>query len=176
VGVKDLICDFSEYDLERPIAGLEEIRRYNPQRAELEQLTAIVHHSPEKKACIGYKDVTDQEFWVRGHMPGMPIMPGVLMCEAAAQLASYYVTRDNLFGADCILGFGGLEDVHFRGIVRPGDRLVIAVQLTRVRRAAMIVCRFQCFVQQNLVCDGVIKGIALPVETLKQQAAAAQSD
>jgi 3-hydroxyacyl-[acyl-carrier-protein] dehydratase len=172
VAVKDLICDFSDYDLERVIADLEEIRRYNPQRYELEQLTAIVHHDAERNACVGYKDVTDHEFWMRGHMPGMPIMPGVLVCEAAAQLASYYVTRYDLFGSSHILGFGGLEDVHFRGVVRPGDRLVIAVQLTKVRRNAMIVARFQCFVRQNLVCDGTIKGIALPVDALKQQAAA----
>ncbi len=170
--VKDLICEFSEYDLDRVIADLDEIRKYNPQRYELEQLTAIVHHDPEKKACVGYKDVTDQDFWIRGHMPGMPIMPGVLVLEASAQLASYYVTRYDLFGSNHILGFGGLEDVHFRGIVRPGDRLVIVVQLTKVRRAAIIVARFQCFVRQSLVCDGIIKGIALPVDMLKQAAAA----
>ena len=166
MAVKDLICDFSEYDLGHVIANAEEIRRYNPQRYELEQLTAIVHEDAEKKACVGYKDITDREFWVRGHMPGIPIMPGVLMCEAAAQLASYYVTKCDLFGSNTILGFGGLEDVHFRGIVRPGDRLVIVAQLIKVRRGAMIVCRFQCFVGQNLVCDGQIKGIPLPQEML----------
>ena len=168
---KDLICDFSEYDVNRVIAGVEEIRRYNPQRHEMEQLTAIVHHDAEKKACVGYKDVTESEFWVRGHMPGMPLMPGVIICEAAAQLASYYVKKINLF--EGMLGFGGLEDVHFRGIVRPGDRLVIAVQLTKLRRNAIIVCRFQAFVKENLVCDGTIKGIALPLDMLKQEAATA---
>jgi 3-hydroxyacyl-[acyl-carrier-protein] dehydratase len=161
-----LIFEPSEYDLNRVLADAEAIRRYNPQRHEMEQLTAVVHDDPEKKACVGYKDVTEREFWVRGHMPGMPLMPGVIMCEAAAQLASYYVTRWKLFGDQSMLGFGGLEDVHFRGLVRPGDRLVIAVQLTKVRKNAMIVCRFQCFVQQNMVCDGVIKGIALPIAAL----------
>ncbi len=162
---KDLIFDFSEFDLNHVIAGVEEIRRHNPQRHEMEQLTAIVHFDGTKHASVGYKDVTGDEFWVRGHMPGMPLMPGVIMCEAAAQLASYHVTRAGLFG-DHTLGFGGLDDVHFRGVVRPGDRLVIAVQLTKLRKNAMVVCRFQCFVRQNLVCEGTIKGIALPVSML----------
>jgi len=166
MGSKDLIIDFAEYDLDRVVADITEIRRYNPQRFELEQLTAVAFEDAERMICVGYKDVTDQEFWMRGHMPGMPLMPGVLICEAAAQLAGYYVTKNDLFGEGIMLGFGGLEDVHFRGIVRPGDRLVIAVQLTKVRRRAMIVCRFQAFVRQALVCDGTLKGIALPVESL----------
>ncbi len=162
---KDLIFEFSEFDENRVIADVEAIRRENRQRHEMEQLTAVVHFDGAKNASVGYKDVTDQEFWVRGHMPGMPLMPGVIMCEAAAQLASYHVTKAGFFG-DHTLGFGGLEDVHFRGVVRPGDRLVIAVQLTKMRKNAMVVCRFQCFVRQNLVCEGTIKGIALPVSAL----------
>jgi 3-hydroxyacyl-[acyl-carrier-protein] dehydratase len=168
VAVKDLIFDFSELDVSHVVADAEEIRRCNPQRHEMEQLTAIIHVDAERNASAGYKDVTQHEFWVRGHMPGMPLMPGVIMCEAAAQLASYHVNRFGLFGGS-LLGLGGLEDVHFRGVVRPGDRLLIAVQLTKIRKNAMIVCRFQCFVQQSLVCDGVIKGIALPVAVLREQ-------
>jgi 3-hydroxyacyl-[acyl-carrier-protein] dehydratase len=101
-------------------------------------------------------------------MPGLPLMPGVIMCEAAAQLSSYYVQKHNLLGADMI-GLGGLEDVRFRETVRPGDRLLIVVQLVKVRRGGMIAARFQCFVGENLVCEGKIKGIPLPVEALKKQ-------
>jgi 3-hydroxyacyl-[acyl-carrier-protein] dehydratase len=54
-----------------------------------------------------------------------------------------------------------LDEVRFRGVVRPGDRLVIAAQLVKVRRGAMIVARFQCFVENNLVCEGMIRGIPL---------------
>jgi 3-hydroxyacyl-[acyl-carrier-protein] dehydratase len=90
------------------------------------------------------------------------------MCEAAAQLASYYVQKHDLLGAD-LLGLGGLEEVRFREMVRPGDRLIIVVQLLKVRRGALISCRFQCFVGETLVCEGKIKGIPLPVEALKNQ-------
>lgn len=164
---RDYIIHPSEYDLDTVIADIHEIRRWNRQRFEMEQLTAIVHEDQSRGLCVGYKDVTPDEFWVRGHFPGVPLMPGVLMCEAAAQLSSYYTQRRNLLDAE-VVGFGGLEEVRFREPVRPGDRLVIAVERVRVRPKAMIVCRFQGLVRESIVVDGVIKGVPLPIELLAQ--------
>jgi 3-hydroxyacyl-[acyl-carrier-protein] dehydratase len=161
---KDLILDFSAYDLDHVVADIDEIRRINPQRFEMEQLTAIVYDNREQGICVGYKDVTSDEFWVRGHMPSVPLMPGVIMCEAAAQLCSYHSQRHNLLGVDMI-GFGGLE-ARFRGTVTPGDRLVVAAQKLQLRLGAMIRCRYQCFVREQLVCEGEIRGIPIPVDAL----------
>ncbi len=163
-----LILDPSEYDLNRVIADIEEIRRHNPQRHEMEQLTAICYEDPKRHICVGYKDLGPDEFWVRGHMPGMPIMPGVVMCEAAAQMASFYTQRHKLMDT-AMVGFGGLKDVRFRGLVRPGDRFVVVAQLLRVR-SSMLTCQFQCFVRENMVCDGIIKGIPLPEDVVKDAA------
>jgi 3-hydroxyacyl-[acyl-carrier-protein] dehydratase len=163
VASKDLILDFSEYDVNHVVADIEEIRRYNLQRYEMEQLTAICHVDKPRSICVGYKDVTLNEFWVRGHMPKAPLMPGVIICEVAAQLASYFTQKYDLLGAK-VVGFGGLEDVKFRGGVLPGDRLIMVVQLTKVRRGAMIVCRFQGFVDQGMVVEGILKGIPLPLD------------
>jgi 3-hydroxyacyl-[acyl-carrier-protein] dehydratase len=163
VARKPLILDFSEYDLNHVVADIEEIRRFNPQRYEMEQLTAICFEDTQRAICVGYKDLGPDEFWARGHMPGMPLMPGVIMCEAAAQLSAYYVHRHSLMAG--MMGFGGLEDIHFRGLVRPGDRFVIISRLLKVRRA-ILTCQFQCFVNQNMVCEGIIKGIVLPVDQL----------
>jgi len=99
------------------------------------------------------------EFGTRGHFPAVAQMPGVLMCESAAQLASYYTRKHNLM--EGMIGFGGMEDVRFRDVVRPGDRLVIVARLLKIRRALMV-CEFQSFVRQNMVCEGIIKGIPLP--------------
>jgi 3-hydroxyacyl-[acyl-carrier-protein] dehydratase len=162
---KNLIIDFSAYDLDRVVADIAEIRRVNPQRFEMEQLTAIVYDDRKIGVCVGYKDVTQEEFWVRGHMPGLPLMPGVIMCEAAAQLCSYHAQRHNLLDAEMI-GFGGLDEVRFRGTVVPGDRLVVAAQKLQLRPGAMIRCRFQCFVREQLVCEGQIRGIPIPVDAL----------
>ena len=165
MSAKDLLIDLSEIDLDRVIADLDEIRRHNPQRFEMEQLTAVVFDDVERGICAGYKDVSPNEFWVRGHMPGMPLMPGVIMCEAAAQLCSYHVQKHNLLGAE-MLGFGGLDDVRFRGTVRPGDRLVLVCQKTHVRPGQMVRCRFQGFVVESLVCEGKLRGIPIPVDAL----------
>ncbi len=160
------IIDLNVVDLDNVIADIEEIRRFNPQRHEMEQLSAICHEDLEKHAIVGYKDLTEDEFWTRGHMPGMPLMPGVIMCEAAAQLASFYCGRHKLL--EGIVGFGGLEKVRFRGVVRPGDRFVIVCRLLKVRRG-MMTCEFQCFVDKNLVCEGVLKGAALPVDQINAE-------
>ncbi len=162
---RDLIIHPSEYDLEAVIADIDEIRRWNMQRFEMEQLTAIVHEDVPNGLCVGYKDVGSDEFWTRGHFPSMPLMQGVLMCEAAAQLSSYFASKYNLLEAE-VIGFGGLEEVRFREPVVPGDRLVIAVERVRVRPKAMIVCRFQGLVRESIAVDGIIKGVPLPVETL----------
>jgi 3-hydroxyacyl-[acyl-carrier-protein] dehydratase len=164
---RDYIIHPSEYDLDKVIADIHEIRRWNMQRFEMEQLTAIVLEDQTRALCVGYKDVTRDEFWVRGHFPVMPLMPGVMMCEAAAQLSSYYTQKYNLLDAK-VVGFGGMEDVRFREPVVPGDRLVIAVERVRVRPRAMIVCRFQGLVRENIVVDGIIKGVPLPVDALAQ--------
>ena len=167
---KDLIIDLSEIDLNHVVADIEEIRRYNRQRYEAEQLTAIVYDNAERLICVGYKDVTEHEFWVRGHMPGMPIMPGVVMCEAAAQMCSYFTLKHDLLGdSTTVVGLGGLEEIRFRDPVRPGDRLVIACQQLKVRRGAIIVCRFQGFVREQLVVEGKMKGVPLPVDSLAGQ-------
>ena len=166
---KNLILDFSEYDVNHVVADLEEIRRHNPQRYEMEQLTAIVYDDPEAGICVGYKDVTPNEFWVRGHIPKIALMPGVVMCEAAAQLCSYHAHRHNLLDTEMI-GFGGMDEVRFRGMVVPGDQLVIAAQKLQLRAGAMIRCRFQCFVREQLVCVGQIRGIPILVAALSARA------
>jgi 3-hydroxyacyl-[acyl-carrier-protein] dehydratase len=131
----------------------------------MEQLSGILFEDPKRSICVGYKDLGPDEFWIRGHFPGMPIMPGVIMCEAAAQLASYYTVKHRLMNT-ALVGFGGLKDVRFRGIVQPGDRFVILARLLKTR-STMLTCEFQCLVRQNVVCEGVLMGIPLPEEMFK---------
>lgn len=169
VAGKDLIVDLSTIDFSNVIADIHVIRKYNPQRYEMEQLTAIVHEDTARHICVGYKDVTPEEFWVRGHMPNLPLMPGVVMLEAAAQMCSYYTQKYDLLGA-AMVGFGGLEDVRFRDPVLPGSRLVLLSQLIKTRRGRMLVSRFQGLIRDSIVVEGIIKGIPIPTEMLQKLA------
>lgn len=170
MAVKPQIFDITSLDFSRITANIEQIRGYIPQRFEMEQLTAIVHEDVEGGICVGYKDVTNEEFWVRGHMPGMPLMPGVVMIEGAAQLCSYFVQKYDLLGSHMV-GFGGLEDIRFRDPVVPGSRLVFSCGLIKARRRRMIISRFEGVVGDRVVVEGIIKGIPIPVEALSGQAA-----
>lgn len=164
---KDLLVASSKLDFDNPIADIEEIRKYNPQRHEMEQLTAVVYLDRDTVTCAGYKDITSNEFWVRGHMPGMPLMPGVVMLEAVAQLCSFVTQKLDLLGTEMV-GFGGLEEVRFRDPVLPGDRLVVMCRLDKVRRGRMIVCKFQGAVKDRVVVEGILKGVPIPVEALQK--------
>jgi 3-hydroxyacyl-[acyl-carrier-protein] dehydratase len=164
---KEALIDISQLDMNRVIADVHEIRRYNPQRHEMEQLTAIIHEDFERKLCVGYKDITRNEFWCRGHMPGMPVMPGVVMIECAAQLCSFFTQKYDLLGSKMV-GFGGLDEVRFRDPVIPGDRLVLVCRMVKLRRHRMVISEFQGWSGDTLVVDGQIKGVPLPVEMLQR--------
>jgi 3-hydroxyacyl-[acyl-carrier-protein] dehydratase len=157
--------DPSGLDFNRVVADQEAIRRVNPQRFEIEQLNAIVHLDLEDNVIVGYKDVGSDEFWVRGHMPGYPLLPGVLICEAAAQLCSYFTVVKGMDYGDFI-GFGGMENVRFRSPVRPGDRLVLVAKATRLHRRQTLFS-VQGFVGSTMVFHGDILGVSL---TRKEEA------
>ena len=165
---KELLWDLSKVDFDNPMADIEQIRRINPQRYAMEQLTAIAYESMEERVCIGFKDLTHDEFWVSGHMPNMPLMPGVMMLEAAAQVCAYFAQHNDALGAKMI-GFGGLERVRFRDPVIPGDRLILICKMVRVRRNRIIVSEFQGVVGDSIVVEGCLKGIPIPVDMLAEQ-------
>lgn len=159
---KDLILQFDEFDVNHVVADLEEIRKHNHQRFEMEQLTAVCYEDAARGVAVGYKDLAPDEFWVRGHMPGAPLLPGVLTCEIAAQLCSFLAHKHGLLGTDGMLGFGGMNDVRFRGVVPPGKRVVVMVRMLKIRKGVLMTCQFQAFVDRDLVAEGEILGVALP--------------
>ena len=154
------LVDPAAIDTSRVLVDQDGIARFNPQRFEMDPVERRSSHLDlEKKLVIGYKDVKSDEFWVRGHMPDYPLLPGVLMCEAAAQLCSFFCGQVPLHHQGFI-AFGGMEDVRFRGKVRPGDRLVLVAKAVRLhRRQTMFEC--QGFVGTNMVFHGKIIGVPM---------------
>jgi len=154
-----LLVDPSKLADMKVLADRDSIRNYNPQRFEMEQLDAIVHLDTNQQLIIGFKDVVENEFWVRGHMPGYPLLPGVLMCEAAAQLSSFYCAKTNQTNGDFV-GFGGMEEVRFRQPVKIGQRLFLVGKALKLTRR-QVVFNVQGFVDSTLVFHANIIGIAL---------------
>lgn len=155
----ELHFDLTKIDFHNIVADKEAIGKFNPQRFEMEQLDAVVYVDPENKIIVGYKDVRYDEFWVRGHMPGYALLPGVLLCEASAQLCSYYAMTNHKFDGDFI-GFGGLENVRFRRSVHPGERLILIAKQTKFNRRQLIF-NVQGFVKDTMVFHGDIIGVPL---------------
>lgn len=88
----------------------------------------------EGKKVNGYKNVTFNEPFFQGHFPGHPIMPGVLIIEAMAQVGGAYVTVIDNIGRDRLTYFVGIDKARFRKPVLPGDVLRMELELLSKRR------------------------------------------
>ncbi|AMV27168.1 3-hydroxyacyl-[acyl-carrier-protein] dehydratase FabZ [Gemmata sp. SH-PL17] len=154
------VIDPTAFDFSKPIAGIEEIRAVNPHRYEFEMLSGIVHVDRASHTIVGYKDTTPNDFWARGHMPGFPLLPGVLMCEAGAQLSGYYYTTQKIGDPGVLLGLGGIDEVKFVRQVRPGERLVLVGIGIKVHRR---LTRFRVtgFVGTERTFEALITGVPL---------------
>ena len=148
-----LLFDLSALDLDRVLFDREAIEKVNPQRGQMQHLDAILWQHEGK--ILGYKDVSDDEFWVDGHIPGRPLLPGVIMLEAAAQLSSFHTATH--FKWDGFIGFGGLEDVKFRSAVPPGKRMYLLCDTIDVRHRR-IKAKTQGLVDGNLAFEATIIG------------------
>ena len=153
-----LLFDLTQIDLTgEPLFGKDTICRVNPQQFEMQQLDGILWCDKERACILGYKDVTDREFWVRGHIPGRPLMPGVVQIEAAAQLLSFFVTQ--IYRERGFIGFGGIEHAKFRATVEPGCRLYLLGHITEARPGRKYVCDVQGVVSDTLVFEATISGL-----------------
>jgi len=156
----ELHFDPARLNLNNVVADPEAIRAVNPQRYEMEQLSAVVYVDTEQGIIAGYKDVRPDEFWVRGHIPGEPLLPGVLMCEAAAQLVSFYIVKYSTLARGRFVAFGGLEDVRFRARVHIGDRLVLIGKAIKLHPRQSIF-NVQGFVGSTMVFHAQIIGVPM---------------
>lgn len=151
-----VILSPSSLDFSSLVADREAIMKLNPQRFEFQLLDGVLLADREKNVFAGFHDVRADAFWVRGHIPGRPLFPGVLMIESAAQLCSFMFYAH--FPGSGFLGFAGVDGVKFRGAVVPPRRLVIVGQVKSVRPRRMI-CNTQGYVDENMVFEAEITGM-----------------
>ncbi len=150
------LIDLTRIDFDKVAITREEIYQVNPHRYEFQQLDGIYFIDRDKSTMAGYRDVRDDEFWVRGHIPDRPIFPGVLMIETAAHLVSYFVVT--LTPERGFMGFAGVDNVKFRGQVLPGQRIVMVAKMLEIKPRRSVGAT-QGYVNGKQVFEGLIIGM-----------------
>jgi 3-hydroxyacyl-[acyl-carrier-protein] dehydratase len=114
------------------LMDVNEIQRIIPHRYPFLLVDAITELEPGKR-IVGIKNVTINEAFFAGHFPGAPVMPGVLIIEAMAQVGAILVLKDIPDREKKLLFFAGIDQVRFRQPVVPGNQLRLAVEILRLR-------------------------------------------
>lgn len=116
-----------------------EIERLLPHREPFLMVDRLVELEPGVRA-VGIKDVRADEDWCRGHFPGNPILPGVLIAEALAQVAAlvHIAAEPEEDRAGALAYLVGFDKMRFRRPVRPGDALRLEVEATGRKRAIYV--------------------------------------
>lgn len=86
----------------------------------------------EGKRAVGIKNVTGNEEFFNGHFPDFPVMPGVLIVEALAQVGAVAMLKMEE-NRGRLAFFAGIDNCRFKRQVRPGDQLVLEVEITRLK-------------------------------------------
>jgi 3-hydroxyacyl-[acyl-carrier-protein] dehydratase len=111
--------------------GREQIELILPHREPFLLLDEVLELEPGSRV-VARKTVRADEWYLAGHFPGRPIMPGVLMVEALAQAGAVAVLSEEENRGKLAL-FAGIDDVRFKRIVEPGDELILTCDLETVR-------------------------------------------
>ncbi|OOV35436.1 3-hydroxyacyl-ACP dehydratase FabZ [Candidatus Synechococcus spongiarum] len=130
----------------------EQILNLLPHRYPFALVDRVVEQVPGQRA-VAIKNVSINEPQFQGHFPGCPLMPGVLIVEAMAQVGGLILMQmPNL--PKGLFVFAGIDGVRFRRPVVPGDQLRISCELISIRRQRFSKVRGRVAVDGELVCDG----------------------
>ena len=134
------------------VLNSEQIMGLLPHRYPFALVDRVIEHDPGKKA-VAIKNVTLNEPQFQGHFPERPLMPGVLIIEAMAQVGGLIVGQmpdlpEGLFV------FAGIDGVRFRKPVVPGDQLIISCELISIKRKRFGKIRGEAKVGDDLACSG----------------------
>jgi 3-hydroxyacyl-[acyl-carrier-protein] dehydratase len=148
-------------DLARTLWTREQIYARLPHRHEFQLLDGVCRAEVrgDVREILAYADVRADAWWVRGHVPGRPILPGVLMLEMAAQTSAVLLKLAQPEHEEFV-GFGGIDDCKFREAVTPPARLYILCRPLEYR-PRRIISATQGVLDGRLVFEATITGLML---------------
>ncbi|MFM1872335.1 MAG: hypothetical protein RL398_1757 [Planctomycetota bacterium] len=155
------ILDLASLDLTKDVVSEEELRRILPHRHEFSMLDGICHLDVPNKAAVGYKKWDADAWWGRGHIPGRPLMPGVLMIESAAQVASFLIKKTSDWEIDRFIGLAGVDSVRFRGSIEPPATIYFVSGNLRLSGRRMARMPAQVFCNGTMAAEMELIGVLL---------------
>ena len=153
-----LLIDLEQIDTARTTMTREQIYAMLPHRHEFMLVGGVCHVDKAASQIVTYCDLREDDWWVRGHVPGRPILPGVLMLEMAGQTSA--VLGKLITGDESFVAFGGVSECKFREAVLPPARLLILCSLTDLRRRR-IISNVQGIVDGKMVFEATITGLIM---------------
>ena len=142
-----------------------EIQALIPHRWPILMVDRIDEYDPAAGRIVGRKAVTATEWYLLGHFPGLPVMPGVMQLEALAQTMAVYVARQEGFG-DRLGLFAGIEECRFKRVVVPGDTLRLEVTMEKLGRR-FGKARGVASVEGEVACEALLSFIIPPEGVLR---------
>lgn len=153
-----LLIDLVNIDASKVVLTHEQIYELLPHRHEFALLSGVCHIDEERKQIVSFYDVKPDAWWVKGHVPGRPILPGVLMLEMAAQTAAVLAKYSG--GFEGFIAYGGVTDCRFREPAIPPARLFI-LSSDRETRPRRIVSDTQGIIDGRLIFEAQVTGMPM---------------
>lgn len=154
------MADLSSLNLTEHVVPEEVLRAALPHAHEFRLIDGICFLDLEEQLVVGYKVWDENPWWAKAHVPGRPIMPGVLMLEGCAQVAAILVKQSGIWPTDALIGLGGVDKARFRRMITPPATVYFCARMGRQTRN-MARYPAQCLIDGQVAVDTELLGVPL---------------